>query len=86
LIAGIEPPDVGVLAQIADQNDFVDAARHDALLAAALKAERGLPIRPLVDAVGDRVCRAQRARLQKAHAYPHLAASNAWEAAMLSLH
>src|SRR5208282_3531742 len=32
LIAGIEPPDVGVLAQIADQNDFVDAARHDPLL------------------------------------------------------
>src|ERR1700722_13445778 len=29
LIAGIEPSNIRVLAQIADQNDFVDATRHD---------------------------------------------------------
>ena len=35
LIAGVEPPNIGVLPQVADQNDFIDAARHDPLLAAA---------------------------------------------------
>src|ERR1700727_616322 len=35
LIAGIEPPNLRVLAQASDQNDFVAAARHPALLAAA---------------------------------------------------
>ena len=35
LIAGIEPSDLRILTEVSDQNDFVDAARHDPLLAAA---------------------------------------------------
>src|ERR1700685_1797763 len=52
----------------------------------ARRAQAERYIRPLVDAVGDRVCRARAKRGYKAHAYPHVAASDAWEPAAARLH
>ncbi len=78
LIAGVQPAHFRILAQIADEDHLVDAARHGLLLTRPCGAARSI--------MHSRKRRRRDARAPDNRTCPHFGAPGAWEAAPPRLH